>query len=445
MEKPNIIFIHLDQWHPFAISALGENKYVKTPHIDRILRESHSFENAISTCPTCMPARTSWYTGTLASEHNCLNNELKLDDLNIPTLSSPMRERDYNCFYIGKWHIEKPLDKEFDILNHGKGVGEIGDNGQSRSAVGFLNSYDDSEKSFFLNIGLLNPHDCCFLTFGGQTGFEVPTKIGIENTLFTNIPKEELENNLPPLPVNFDKVFADKWLKHWNEEQRRLYLYYYYRLTEKVDAQVGRIYNALQNSKFAKNTYFILTADHGDMNMEFGMGGKGRLENASVKVPLLISGPNIKKGFRDRETVVGSADIGATILDLAGAKLLPRMKEIASKSFKNVLFEKAYTHRKYTISEIYSPKAPAGIGFFDRAFITKERKYILHYSTGEVRVFDHMKDRWEMNDLSKNPEEQEGINEAIKFSDYLASTLPISSELQTRQYFDNIKNFARKI
>lgn len=61
-----------------------------------------------------------------------------------------------------------------------------------------------------------------------------------------------------------------------------------------MDAQIGRILAALEQSGRASNTYIILTTDHGLAVGEHGLMGKQILYDCSVRMPLLISGPGIQ-------------------------------------------------------------------------------------------------------------------------------------------------------
>jgi arylsulfatase A-like enzyme len=105
----------------------------------------------------------------------------------------------------------------------------------------------------------------------------------------------------------------------FSDEQWRYYLYIYYRQVEMLDAEVGRLLDALDDTKQAKNTVVIFTADHGD--------GRGRHMNVSkwypyeesVKVPMLLSCPDrMEAGLRDTTHLVSGLDVMSTVCDFAG-------------------------------------------------------------------------------------------------------------------------------
>ena len=188
--KPNIVFVHVDQMSYDAMSVRG-NTDVHTPHLDRIAAEGTSFLLAHSANPVCCPARSSWYTGRMSSEHGVVRNAKPiLDDL--PDLGRWMQPRGYDCFYTGKWHVpHRKVGDSFRMLPAGHHYGELGDAAVATAACGFLQHYSGS-RPFFLNAGFLNPHDCCYLSFSPQNP---ATKFQVAGAL-----REEL----PPLPPNFD-------------------------------------------------------------------------------------------------------------------------------------------------------------------------------------------------------------------------------------------------
>ena len=67
-EKPNILFLNVDQLSIRAVGGYGCPD-VKTPNIDRLMKSGYSFRKSYSPCPVCGPARTTWQTGRMPSEH----------------------------------------------------------------------------------------------------------------------------------------------------------------------------------------------------------------------------------------------------------------------------------------------------------------------------------------------------------------------------------------
>ena len=92
----------------------------------------------------------------------------------------------------------------------------------------------------------------------------------------------------------------------------------YYAIITHMDAQLGRILDALEHSPFQRNTYIFFTSDHGLAVGQHGLMGKQNLYDHSVRVPLIAVGPDLPKG-RTIHAPVYLQDIMPTTLELAGA------------------------------------------------------------------------------------------------------------------------------
>jgi arylsulfatase A-like enzyme len=71
--KPNILFIMTDQQHAGIMSCAG-NKYLTTPAMDSLARDSIQFERAYCTNPVCVPSRISMATGMMPNRLGASNN-----------------------------------------------------------------------------------------------------------------------------------------------------------------------------------------------------------------------------------------------------------------------------------------------------------------------------------------------------------------------------------
>ena len=91
----------------------------------------------------------------------------------------------------------------------------------------------------------------------------------------------------------------------------------YYAHVTFLDAQIGRILEALERSGKAASTYVILTADHGLAVGQHGLMGKQNLYDHSTRMPLLVAGPGIPRGKRV-DAMVYQHSMFATTCELAG-------------------------------------------------------------------------------------------------------------------------------
>ena len=98
-------------------------------------------------------------------------------------------------------------------------------------------------------------------------------------------------------------------------------MYSYYRQVERVDANVGRVLDALDDTGQADNTVVIFTADHGEGRGRHMHVGKGVPHEEAVKVPLVLACPGrIPQGAVDRRHLVSGIDVMDTVCDLAGVR-----------------------------------------------------------------------------------------------------------------------------
>jgi len=167
-----------------------------------------------------------------------------------------------------------------------------------------------------------------------------------------NTPKDAFFNSLcPPLPENHmpaddepeaismllrERGFRQLARERYTDEQWRIHRWAYAKLTETVDAQIGKLINALHDNNIWDNTVIILTSDHGDMDASHKMEHKSTFYQECVNVPLLIKGVSCcPTGESNADTICDQSNIPVktnnslvsngldcicTILDYAGIK-----------------------------------------------------------------------------------------------------------------------------
>jgi choline-sulfatase len=379
MARPNIVFVHVDQMHHKAMSAYG-CEHVRTPSMDRIAREGYSLMNMHTDMPQCCPARASWFTGRTSKEHGVVINSYPIDP-ELPDLGQWLREHGgYESVYTGKWHVSgRNVANSFTVLHRGTGHGELSDSDVARSAVSYLRNRTGDEP-FFLSVGFLNPHDCCFPAFarGGPAKYAFAPKIS---------------DRLPPLPANFDYEYSTRGrgaTTKWSLQDWRYYIYSYYRLVEMADREVGRVYDAVRSSPRAENTLFILAADHGDGLGFHAKVSKGYLEEEAWRVPGIVSWPGrVPEGRRDAEHLATGVDIAATICDYAEVRPLPKMT--IARSWRPLLEGKAVPWRDYVVGE-------TSMGRLSVAIRDARYKSIIYQD--ETKLYDMQRDPLETNNLA---------------------------------------------
>lgn len=338
-DRPNILFIFTDQQTYRAMSCAG-NPHLATPAMDRLAKEGVRFENAYCTSPVCGPARSSLITSRMPHETGVEWNGQSMSP-GIQNMGHIFSENGYRAVWAGKWHLPEsyPLragakDKKidgFEVLpfydsskNYPEwGYGDVTDEPLADAVATFLKQ--PQEKPFLLGVSFCNPHDCCYLTRRPER-YPAP---------------DEIEEPLPPLPHNYGinptepEFYAQKRVmdhygdelllsKDWGESEWRVYLWNYYRMTERVDAAIARVLDALDKAGLTENTLVLFTSDHGDGVASHRWTAKLSVYEESVRIPFIMRWPQqIPSGTVNRTHLISQLDVLPTFCDAAGIPALP--------------------------------------------------------------------------------------------------------------------------
>ncbi|MGD2175091.1 MAG: sulfatase-like hydrolase/transferase, partial [Candidatus Brocadiaceae bacterium] len=327
-ERPNILIITADQLRLNAIGAAGCSE-VETPALDGLAARGTFFTESYTTSPVCLPARASWWTGRMPSEtgiqrpkpHRAIRGDL-------PTLAEWLGERGgYEAIHAGKWHAPELVLTRHDQLPGFYAIttgiddqGFIMDPHVATACASFLRNRD-SAQPLLLVAEFMNPHDICEWLFLNTANHET-------------LPYPEIADALPELPANRDAVpegepaaiakfrrTLEPQVGYWEELHHRYYLWSYHRHAEAVDAEVGRILQALRETGREENTIVLFTSDHGEGFGCHRMTHKGFPYDEVCRVPLIVSWPgNLREGAVDETSLVSGTDIFPTLCDLAGVE-----------------------------------------------------------------------------------------------------------------------------
>jgi len=403
-ERPNILLIMTDQQTATAMSCSG-NEYVNTPAMDSLAAAGTRFSKAYVTQPLCLPCRSSMQTGRYPHEIGTINNGRKIQG-DFPMLGNLVAKAGYKCHYIGKWHVGASLKAAGypDGTNAGK------DDKKADAACDFLRQKHD--KPFFLTVSLMNPHNVCQLARGqklpdGPIG-KPPTEL----------------SKLPPLPQNFAippnepsairKVQKSSAAFHyptadWDELKWRQYLWGYYRLVEKVDAEIEEVLAALDAGDHKANTVILFVSDHGEGVAMHHWNQKQILYDQATHVPLIMTWPGETRPQICDELVSTALDIPVTILDLTGARKVASMSGISLCPI--VLGRKKSLNRRCIFVETMFAKGGQSLGLIGRMVRSVRYKYCI-YDNGENReqLFDMKADPGEMTNLAVDAAYQNELN-----------------------------------
>lgn len=315
-DTPNILFLFTDQLRADCIAALG-NSIIKTPNIDRLVRQGTAFTKCYTPSPVCCPARHSLTSGLPPHITGCVDNVEGVEKR--PSFMEKLGECGYQTHGIGKMHFSPELgDWGFESRDVSEELFEDGvsddyrdflvDNGyehvldphglRSESyylpqpsqlpeklhhshwvadrSIDFL-SQRDKQRPFLLWSSFIKPHP----------PFESPNPWG---RLYRMHEMDE-----PLLPVNGEEHWT-----FWNKVQNR-YKYMdgggynrylsrsikaaYYGTISFIDYNIGRILDSLGDE--IENTLIVFSSDHGELLGDFGCYGKRSMLDPSCRVPMI--------------------------------------------------------------------------------------------------------------------------------------------------------------
>jgi len=353
--KPNILIIVSDQQGIDTIAAYKEYfkheanlcHWLKTPNFDRMVTGGYSFLESHSTNPVCCPARSSLFTGRYSTETGVTYNNVGIDK-NIPNMGKWFGAKsDYKRVYCGKWHAggqwnypdvegERKIPG-FETIPVGvSGTGDFNDYQVAGAMKGYIMNYKD-DQPFLAVAGLMNPHDICYWTPQLHVNRLVP-----KTDLFN------LGNSLPPLPPNFDFQFKDPSPKQqvkFSKSEWQNYLYDYCRMIEKLNADLGRLLDAVDSRN--DETLVLFTSDHGEGSARHKRVQKWHPFEQSVKVPFIAYMPrHVKPNVIDQKHIVSGIDLMMTVCDYAGISAPPNCMGRSLKS----LIETGATNDKMDVA-----------------------------------------------------------------------------------------------
>ncbi len=332
--RPNILFIITDQQHAGMLSCTG-NANLKTPALDGLARAGIRFVRAYAANPVCVPSRTSMMTGVMPGRLGVFNNGMKAivpDDVNENSLGKLIQRSGYDTFYGGKVH----MCPELTPRKAGYNVVERNQRGALPDAcINFIQQKRD--RPFFAVASFINPHDICY-AHAAHLG-KTPKNMRHVVELYRQASALPLDQ-LPPLPANYaipahepeaiqghlspKAVTPAGTMRHdYDEHQWRIYRWIYCRLTEQVDAHIGRILDAVRDAGLEEKTLVLFTSDHGNMDASHRLASKGLFYDESVRVPFIMKYKGvIPPGRVDAQHLVASGlDILPTLCDYAGAEV----------------------------------------------------------------------------------------------------------------------------
>lgn len=295
------------------------------------------------------------------------------------------------------WQVARRGVDENGGLSEGSNAGL--DDEKTKVACEFLRN--EHRQPFFLTVSFMNPHNVCQLARGqelpdGPIG-EPPTEL----------------DKLPPLPKNFaipgNEPSAIREVQKntpvhyptgdWDELKWRQDLWGYYRLVEKVDAEIAQVFAALKTGGHEDNTVVVFVGDHGEGVAMHHWNQKQILYDQATRVPLIIAWSGVTTARMCDELVSTALDIPVTILDFVGSERCRSMRGLSLRPI--VLGKETKLNRRYVVSETMFARGKQSLGLKGRMIRTARYKYCI-YDDGENReqLFDMTADPGETMNLA---------------------------------------------
>jgi arylsulfatase A-like enzyme len=311
-KKPNIIYMMADDMGYADLSCYGQKKY-STPHLDHLASEGVKFMNAYAAAPVCTPTRVAFYTGRYPARTEVGLYEPiaegKKDSsvglpLTVPTIATILRKAGYSTYLVGKWHLG--YTRELSPVQHG------------------------FDYFFGFHAGAMDYISHSHDLYENETAIN---KEGYATDLFAD-KSIELIRGPHSKPYFLALMFS---APHWPWQAPGSEAYpegiqnwtkggspqIYAAIMKNLDDAVGRIVQAVDDSKEAKNTVIIFTSDNGGErysdNHPF-KGGKMEVWEGGIREPAFIRWPGKIKQNSISNQVVTTMDWTASIISLAGAQ-----------------------------------------------------------------------------------------------------------------------------
>mgnify|MGYP001584795316 CR=1 FL=1 len=416
-DQQNVLFIITDDLN----CNLGpyDHPVVETPQLDKLASEGVTFMNAYANFPQCGQSRASFMTGLYPIQTGVTYHQQRFREYlpDVVTIPQHFMAHGYTAARVGKiYHYDNPgdigtdghddlaswdtrvnpigIDKEIEpdiiTLQAGKyggtmswlaGPGEDEDHTDGMVAtesIKLLKQYAESEQPFFLGVGFYKPH----------TPYVAPAKYwelyDRDSIVVPEVPEGYLDTLPPHARNSLIRVKNQVNLPH---EVAQEAIQAYYATITFMDAQIGRVLDALKETGLAENTIVVFTSDHGYHMGEHGYYQKRTLFEHSAQVPLIIRAPGVTPAGKRSSSIVEMIDFYQTLTDLAGVPEPPEF--VLGQSMRSVLKQPEQPFRQDALMRHE----------FGYSLRTPDYRFML-WDDGEIELYDRRNDPAEMKNLS---------------------------------------------
>jgi arylsulfatase A-like enzyme len=333
--RPNIVFILTDDHRWDALGYYG-NPFARTPEIDALARAGTVFRNAFASTPICSASRASLLSGQPERRHRySFQSDAVLDTYMDSAYPALLRRNGYRTAAFGKLGVKYArLDTLFDEHD------DYDRNNAFNDRRGYfyktlqgdtvhLTRYTGQQGVDFIRRQAAGQPFCLQLNFSAPHAHD-----GASDQYFWQPAYDSLFQRMtvPAPPLSDDAFFRElpeavrngfsrlRWTWRFDEPDKyQRMVKGYYRMIAEVDAEVGRLRNALREKGLDRNTVVVFLSDNGYFLGERQLADKWLMYEPSVRVPLIVMDPRQRR-HGDVDAMALNTDVPATLLDIAGVR-----------------------------------------------------------------------------------------------------------------------------
>ncbi|WP_269538672.1 sulfatase [Cerasicoccus fimbriatus] len=458
--RPNVLFIAIDDLKPM-LGAYGDTT-IQTPQMDRLAQSGTLFLNNHCQEPICGPSRASLLTGQRPNTTKVNDLKTKMRDIqpDLITLPQHFKNNGYTTVGTGKIFDPRCVDgRQFQdkpswsvpfTYYYGKlpsaagfvnpdtiewfkaqknakgetipewnvkgvpateGTEDVADNAYSDgamadAAVGLIKKYAAEDQPFFLAVGFQKPH----LPFiAPKKYWDMYDRDAFELAEYQQAPDGTPDFTLQPGWELRGKYDVPKRGPLPDDLQREL-IHGYHACVSYIDAQVGKLLDALETAGIADNTIVVLWGDHGWHLGDHSMWCKHSVYEQATRSPLIIFSPMQKDKAGRVAAPTEFIDIYPTLCELAG---LEQPEALEGVSLAPLLDDDSGSVRDVAMSQHYrSPNGEKLTGYSFRGprfryTVWRENQPGKPLGSGPVvarELYDYELDPLETKNLVDNPD-----------------------------------------
>jgi arylsulfatase A-like enzyme len=428
-ERPNIVFILVDDLGYMDIGANNPDTFYETPNIDRLAATGMRFTDGYAANPVCSPTRysimtgryptrvgaTNFFSGTREERYRPapLHDRMPLEEV---TIAEALREAGYRTFFAGKWHLGPteeywPEAQGFEVNKGGHAGG--GPFGGKKYFSPYGNPrLEDGPEGEHLPDRLAN-ETVAFIREHRAEPFLAHLSFYSVHTPLLGRPDlvEKYEDKVERLGLADQEEFAGEEQVWPVEKPRRVRILQrhavYAAMVEAMDRAVGKVLDELEDLGLEERTVVFFMSDNGGLATAEGSptsnrplrGGKGWLYEGGIREPMLIRAPGLTRPGSVSRAPVISTDFYPTILELAG---LPARPGQHRDGVSLVPLLEGRTRLPHEALFWHYPHYSNQGGFPGGAVRVGPWKLIERYEDGRVHLFHLGNDPAEQRDLAEH-------------------------------------------